>query len=163
MTSRSKFLHLRHASLLAVLFLTLTLAVRSESTPPAAGPVVMPASAPDSAQVAPDVTDQKPDDNSVVLPPIKPIAIQAERDADIGREVGGLLEQIHYLQQPITPEMSQRWLKNYFQALDQTHLFFLQSDIDEFTAKYDNNLGDILLHSDTDEAAVAPAFEIFNR
>jgi carboxyl-terminal processing protease len=163
MTSRSKFLHLRHASLLAALFLTLTLAGRSESTPPAAGPVVMPASAPDSAQVTPAVTNQKPDNAPVELPEIKPIAIQAERDADIGREVGGLLEQIHYLQQPITPEMSQRWLKNYFLTLDPTHLFFLQSDVDEFTAKYGNNLGDLLLHSDTDEASVAPAFEIFNR
>jgi carboxyl-terminal processing protease len=162
MTSRSKFLHARHASLLAALFLTLTLAGWSESTP-STGPVVMPASAPDSTHVTPAVADQKPDNAPVELPEIKPIAIQAERDADIGREVGGLLEQNHYLQQPITPEMSQRWLKNYFLALDPTHLFFLQSDVDEFTAKYGNNLGDLLLHSDTDEAAVAPAFEIFDR
>ena len=163
MTSRSKFLHLRHASLLAALFLTLTLAGRSESTPPAAGPVVMPPSALDSAQVTPTVTNQKSNDAPVELPEIKPIAIQAERDADIGREVGGLLVQNHYLQQPITPEMSQRWLKNYLLALDPTHLFFLQSDVDEFTAKYGNNLGDLLLHSDTDEVSVAPAFEIFDR
>ena len=59
--------------------------------------------------------------------------------------------------------MSQRWLKRYFETLDPTHLFFLQTDIDEFTTKYGNTLGDLLLHGDSDQAAVAPAFEIFNR
>ena len=59
--------------------------------------------------------------------------------------------------------MSQRWLRNYFIALDPTHLFFLQSDVDEFTAKYGNTLGNLLLHSDNDQTAIAPAFEIFRR
>ena len=58
--------------------------------------------------------------------------------------------------------MSQRWLGNYLLALDDNHLFFLQSDIDEFTAKYGNSLGD-LLHGDDESAAVEPAFEIFQR
>jgi carboxyl-terminal processing protease len=183
MTSRSKFLHLRHAFLLAALFLTLTLAGWSDS----AAPAVAPANAPDSAQVTPPgkilpatggdlepadspnkdktppASDRKPDDAPVELPAVKPITIHAERDAEIGHMVGELLEQNHYLQKPISPEMSQRWLKNYFLALDPTHLFFLQGDIDEFTAKYGNNLGNLLLHGDNDEAAVAPAFEIFNR
>lgn len=190
MTSRPKFLHLRHGFLLAALFLTLTLLGWSDSTPPAGtpavGPVVMPPNAPDSTQVTPPgkilpatgggldepapkadktppATDQKADDAPVVLPDVKPISIHAERDADIGHMVGELLEQNHYVQKPISPEMSQRWLKNYLNALDLTHLFFLQSDVDEFTAKYGNNLGDLLLHGDNDEAAVAPAFEIFSR
>jgi carboxyl-terminal processing protease len=107
--------------------------------------------------------DKTPDDSAVDLPPIKPLSVHADRDADIGHVVGELLEQNHYLQKPITPEMSQRWLKNYFLALDPTHLFFLQGDIDEFTAKYGNSLGDLMLHGDNDDAAVAPAFEIFDR
>ncbi len=59
MTSRPKFLHLRHASLLAALFLTLTFALWSDDTttppaPPSTGPVIMP---PISAPViAPAVT-----------------------------------------------------------------------------------------------------------
>ncbi len=186
---RSKFLHLRHAFLLAGLLLTLTLSGWSDSTTqPSAGPVVSPPASPDPAQTTvpgktlpasggalePDSTsklqsgtvtqpEQESDDAPVQLPPIQPIAIHAERDFEIGHMVGELLEQNHYLQTPITPEMSQRWLKNYFLALDPTHLFFLQSDIDEFTAKYGNNLGDLLLHGDSDEAGVAPAFEIFDR
>jgi len=189
MTSRSKFLHLRHAFFLAALFPILTLAVWSDSPAPAAGPVVTPANAPDSAQVTPPgkilpatggalepspsdipktdkmpaTTDKQSDDAPVQLPAVTPIAIHAERDAEIGHMVGELLEQNHYLQKPISPEFSQRWLKNYFLALDPTHLFFLQGDIDEFTAKYGNSLGDLLLHGDSDASAVAPAFEIFDR
>ena len=165
MTSRSKFLHLRHAFLLAALLLTLTFTGWAlDSAPPAVTPATPPAV--DAKQPpAIDVQGAKnqSDDAAVVLPPVKPIAIQTDRDFQIGHEVGGLLEDDHYLQKPITPEMSQRWLKNYFLALDPTHLFFLQGDIDEFTAKYGNSLGDLLLHGDSDEHAVAPAFEIFNR
>jgi carboxyl-terminal processing protease len=163
---------------LAALFLTLTLAGWSDSTPPAVAPVVSPTNAPDSTQVVPPGTimpaagaaaepvptsNQQSDDAPVVLPPVTPISVNADRDAEIEHIVGELLEQDHYLQTPITPEMSQRWLKNYFLSLDPTHLFFLQGDIDEFTAKYGNSLGDLLHHGDNEEAAVAPAFEIFNR
>jgi carboxyl-terminal processing protease len=97
------------------------------------------------------------------LPPLPPLIVHSERDTEIGRMVGRLIEDNHYLQTPITPDMSQRWLKNYFLALDYNHLFFLQSDIDEFTSKYGNGLGDLLMHNENEETAVAPAFEIFKR
>ncbi|MCE0521409.1 MAG: carboxy terminal-processing peptidase [Methylacidiphilales bacterium] len=171
MTPRSKFLHLRHALLLAALLPLLTFtgwaldpapsAVTPAATPTTSAPAV---NAPDNGKATDTQAAASPSDEAaVVLPPVKPISIHADRDAAIGREVGGLLEQDHYLQTPITSEMSQRWLKNYFLALDPAHLFFLQGDIDEFTAKYGNSLGDLLLRSDNDETAVAPAFEIFNR
>jgi len=180
MSSQPKFLHLRHAFLLAALFITLTLTGWSDST----GPVVTPTNAPDSSQVTPpgkvmpatggdteqdttgkDITapgSGAASDAAIQLPVVKPIAIHAERDAEIEHVVGELLEQDHYLQKPISPEMSQRWLKNYFLALDPTHLFFLQGDIDQFTNKYGNSLGD-LLHGDSEDAELAPAFEIFDR
>jgi carboxyl-terminal processing protease len=177
MASQSKFLHHRHMFLLAALFLTLPflgLAQDSaKSTPdatPGAGPgqtpgVDLPEKAKPAtpAQIVPQASAPASDDTPVTLPTITPIAIHAERDADIGHIVGELLEQNHYLQKPISPEISQRWLKNYLLALDPTHLFFLQGDVDEFTAKYGNSLGDLLLHGDNDDAVVAPAFEIFNR
>jgi len=107
--------------------------------------------------------DKQPDNTPIELPIVKPIAYNAERDFEIGRKVGELMEVNHYLQRPVDQEMSQRWLKNYLDALDYNHLFFLKSDVDEFTAKYGNNLGDLLLHSDNEDAAIAPAFDIFNR
>jgi carboxyl-terminal processing protease len=178
MTSRPKFLHLRHAFLLAALFLTLPFlgwaqdsAKSSPDPTPGAGPGQTPGidlpGVPPKPVVTPDTVAKTPasppDDAPVVLSAVKPITVHGERDAEIGHIVGELLEQNHYLQKPISAEMSQRWLKNYFLALDPTHLFFLQGDIDEFTAKYGNSLGDLLLHGDNEEAATAPAFEIFNR
>jgi carboxyl-terminal processing protease len=193
MTSRSKFLHLRHASLLAAIVLTLSLgawaddAKQTSTTPaptpgagpgqtpgidlpstptsPAGTPVKAPSTTPPlvTPDTTPAKTDEKIDDKPIELPQVKPITVHADRDAEIGHVVGQLIEQNHYLQKTISPEMSQRWLRNYFLALDPTHLFFLQSDIDEFTAKYGNNLGILLLKSDNDETAIAPAFEIFNR
>lgn len=194
MSSRSKKLHRRHLSLLAVLFLTFTATIWSDdatapaSAPPApsttdlapppgspAGTVTLPATGgtaePDvkhddkaspTTPATPDTKKTEADDAPVQIPVIKPIAVHADRDAEIQHEVGVLLEGNHYLHKPITSEMSQRWLKNYFDALDYNHLFFLQSDIDEFTNKYGNKLGD-LLHGDNEAAAVAPAFEIFSR
>jgi carboxyl-terminal processing protease len=195
MTPRSKFLHLRHAYLLAALLLTLTLTgwaldTASPTDDTAAPTIVPPTNTPGAIQATPDgkvlpatggaaepapvpkdktpattppSADQESDDAQIDLPPLKPVQVNVERDYDIGHEVGKILEGDHYLQTPISAEMSQRWLKNYYLALDPTHLFFLQSDIDEFNAKYGNNLGDLLLHNDKDDAAIVPAFEIFNR
>jgi carboxyl-terminal processing protease len=154
----------RHLLLLAALFFALLPALRADNpappsvgTPlPAGGATLEPGS--DKPKAAASVA--KTDAASVFVP--KAMVIHSERDYEIERTVGKLLEEHHYLQVPITPEMSQRWLKNYLLALDDNHLFFLQSDIDEFSAKYGNSLGD-LLHGDDEAAAVNPAFEIFQR
>jgi carboxyl-terminal processing protease len=180
MVSRSQSTPFRFTLLVAVLCLTLPVAlVALDPTPPdtatpttpakslpaTGGPTETPGPTKDKAA---DKAAKKTDDDSasseapIVLPKVKPIVYNAERDADVARVVGTLLEQRHYLQTPISPEMSQRWLKNYLDALDVFHLFFLQSDIDEFTAKYGNNLGD-LIHGSNEEALIAPAFEIYNR
>ncbi len=182
MVSPSKHLHGCHALFLAASFLTLTLTgwaqdaappATTDNTPatvapgtplPAAGGNQEPGD--DKAKgTAPASPQLKSDghDSASALSPIKPMIVHSERDAEIGRIVGKLIEDDHYLQVPITADMSQRWLKNYFLALDYNHLFFLQSDIDEFTAKYGNSLGDLLLHNDNEDIAVEPAFEIFKR
>jgi carboxyl-terminal processing protease len=176
MSSRSKHPHLRHALLLALVGLTLTTA--GQTAAPAAddlNPAAPATTAPASATTAPAPASSStvaapaaakssgptaPADTA--LPAVQPITVHADRDYEISHMVARQIETDHYLQTPITAEISQRWLKNYFKTLDPTHLFFLQSDIDEFTAKYGNNLGD-LVHGSDAAAAVAPAFEIFNR
>ena len=166
MVSTSKQLHGNHMLALVASFLTFSLSGWAQDAAPApSGTQALPAAGANQEPGGSDAAKNKTLKTSSTLnePPIKPLVIHADRDADIGRTVGRLVEQNHYLQTPITPEMSQRWLKNYFLSLDYNHLFFLQSDIDEFTAKYGNNLGDLLMHSDSDEEAVAPAFEIFKR
>ena len=189
MASRSQTTHHRHTLLLAALFLTLIVVVRAQDpAPPVASPLPPAGSKVLPAKGGPDVRM-----TSAIRPSrfrrwhkqrqgfaakqrrtitlliqfcrlrSSRIAVHSERDAEIGHTVGMLLQENHYLQRPIDAEMSQRWLKNYLKALDYNHLFFLQSDIDEFTNKYGNNLGDLLLHNNSEAAAVVPAFEIFNR
>ncbi len=187
MPSRSQSTHSRYLFLVAALFLTLVFpgwaldpapapapTDSSQVTPPgkvlpatdgnseSTGTKTPPVSSPAAAPVKDEAT-AKSDDTPVQLPAIKPIDIHADRDAAIGRKVGEILQGNHYLQIPISPEISQRWLKNYLDALDYNHLFFLQSDVDEFTNKYGNNLGDLLLNGKSEEASIAPAFEIFDR
>ncbi len=169
MIPRSKKPNGLHALLLVALFLTFAFSSWADETNQAPLKQVVPPSAPGDNQ--PDLgkikapvdtteSDTKPDPKRK---PIKPMTVNAERDYEISHIVADLLERGHYLGKQIDPEMSQRWLSNYFLALDPNHLFFLQSDVDDFTAKYGGDLGERLLHGESEEAAVAPAFEIFQR
>jgi carboxyl-terminal processing protease len=148
--------------LLSALFLVVALAVRAQDSA-ATMPSTNAPGTPLPAAGANQEPSPTPANANAAAPPIKPIVVHSERDAEIGRIVGRLVEEDHYLQVPITADMSQRWLKNYLQALDYNHLFFLQSDVDEFTTKYGNTLGDLLMHSDDESTAIAPAFDIFKR
>jgi carboxyl-terminal processing protease len=117
---------------------------------------------PPTLQGAPATTSAPVGAEAAAPVPPKQMVVRADRDFEIERTVGRLLEEHHYLQRPIDAEMSQRWLGLYLRALDENRIFFLQSDIDEFTKKYGNSLGD-LLHGDDEAAAVSPAFDIFQR
>jgi len=91
--------------------------------------------------------------------------------APVAATVARMLEQGHYLH-PLSlseknpprlesepPEsMSERVLKNYFNILDYTHLYFTKGDIDEFTQRFSSTLAADILHGDL----TAPR-EIFTR
>ena len=73
----------------------------------------------------------------------------------VGMVISKLLEERHYNAKRVDETMSKEMLKNYLNALDYNHLFFLQSDVDgfqHFTTELDNDLivGDC-----------KPAFEIY--
>ncbi len=78
-------------------------------------------------------------------------------DGQIGFVVGKLLDQEHYSRAPLDDTKSQQFLRMYLDDLDYNHLFFLQSDIQDFQ-KYETVLDDAILHSD-----VQPGFDVFNR
>jgi len=59
--------------------------------------------------------------------------------------VGRLLEQGHYTRRKLDADLSKQFLKNYLDSIDYTHLFFTQADIDAFTTKYGEALGDDVL------------------
>src|ERR1700757_4368410 len=57
---------------------------------------------------------------SVAVPPV-----QAKSDAEqICVSVGRLLEEGHYTHQQLNADMSQKFLRNYLELLDFSHLFF---------------------------------------
>lgn len=80
------------------------------------------------------------------------------RNGKIAQLVGRILEQYHYNQQPFDNQMSQKMVKGYMDVLDYSHLIFLQSDLDEFLARYGNELDKYTVRADA-----SPAFVIFQR
>src|SRR5207253_2214364 len=75
-----------------------------------------------------------------------PPALQAKSDAEqICVSVGRLLEEGHYTHQQLNAEMSQKFLRNYLELLDFSHLFFTQKDVDALTGKYGTALADDVL------------------
>jgi carboxyl-terminal processing protease len=95
---------------------------------------------------------------AVALAGIVPQSIQAKSDAEqICVSVGRLLEEGHYTHQPLNAEMSQKFLRNYLELLDFSHLFFTQKDVDALTAKYGTALADDVLLGN-----LKPAYEIYD-
>src|SRR2546430_12023146 len=95
---------------------------------------------------------------AVALISTTPQALQAKSDAgQICVSVGRLLEEGHYTHQQLNAEMSQKFLRNYLELLDFSHLFFTQKDVDAVTAKYGTALADDVLLGN-----LKPAYEIYD-
>src|SRR2546423_3298096 len=95
---------------------------------------------------------------AVALMTVPPQPLQAKSDAEqICVSVGRLLEEGHYTHQPLNAEMSQKFLRNYLELLDFSHLFFTQKDGDALTAKYGAALADDVLLGN-----LKPAYEIYD-
>src|SRR6266576_3942168 len=87
-----------------------------------------------------------------------PQALQAKSDAEqICVSVGRLLEEGHYTHQQLNAEMSQKFLRNYLELLDFSHLFFTQKEVDALTAKYGTALADDVLLGN-----LKPSYEIYD-
>ena len=95
---------------------------------------------------------------AVALITVPPQPVQAKSDAEqICVSVGRLLEEGHYTHQQLNAEMSQKFLRNYLELLDFSHLFFTQKDVDALTAKYGAALSDDVLLGN-----LRPAYEIYD-
>jgi carboxyl-terminal processing protease len=79
-------------------------------------------------------------------------------DADIAEVEAGLLQNFQYCRHPFDAEISSRFLDRYLETLDYTHLYFIQSDTNEFE-KYRTNLN-VLTQVDHD---TSPCRVIFSR
>ena len=65
-------------------------------------------------------------------------------EASIARVTATILERGHYLRQPFNDEVSAKFLDRYLDALDNLHLYFLQSDVKEFDV-YRHSLDELTL------------------
>ena len=59
--------------------------------------------------------------------------------------IGQLLEQGHYSQRKLDPNMAKQILETYLESLDYNKLFFTQQDIDQIRNEYGSGLGDDIL------------------
>jgi carboxyl-terminal processing protease len=82
-------------------------------------------------------------------------------DGNIAYITARLLEEFHYTQHPFDTEMSEKFYDSYLDAYDPQHVYFLQSDIDEFS-HYRTNL-DLLTFGSHGQADVSPAYKIYAR
>jgi carboxyl-terminal processing protease len=82
-------------------------------------------------------------------------------DGNIAYITARLLEEFHYSQHPFDESISKKFYDGYLDYYDPQHLYFLQSDIDEFS-HFRTNL-DVLTLGSHGQADVHPAFKIFNR
>jgi carboxyl-terminal processing protease len=96
-------------------------------------------------------------------PPLSPPAALKPDPTDgrIAFWTARLLEEFHYLQQPLDAAMSKKFFDGYVELLDPYHENFLQSDLAEFAA-YRTNLDTLTIgrHNTSD---LTPAFVIFAR
>lgn len=90
-----------------------------------------------------------------------PLMTPGPNDGNVAYITARLLEEFHYSQHPFDAEISKKFYDDFLNAFDPQHLFFLQSDVDEFS-HYRTNL-DVLTLGSHGQANVKPAFEVFNR
>lgn len=74
------------------------------------------------------------------------------------RQVSLLLDRAHYLDQSLDREMGKKILETYFDNLDASRTLLLQSDVDEFMAKYGDTYAERLKRGD-----LTAGIEIFER
>ncbi len=86
------------------------------------------------------------------------VEFSPEQASVITKVVGTILDQAHYRKLRLDDEISARHLDNYLNSFDYLHLFFLQSDVDEFERAYKNELDDRTKAADS-----SAGFVIFKR
>ena len=67
-----------------------------------------------------------------------------------------LLQDHHFVGARLTEEKAREWIRNYLEALDYNHAFFLESDVKAFQDSYAPALAKLTQRGD-----VSPAYEIF--
>lgn len=153
-------------AIFGVLAVTLALGAAGIAVQPRSSTRTNPSPALANITDAPKVASTKPagpvsEDSTAVasaLPGTKTAGKDGMTDGGlIARVLSQLLGTVHYAQHPMDDEMSNRFLERILDELDPQHLFFFQTDLNEFE-KYRTTLDDLTLKGD-----VSPAQVIFGR
>ncbi len=99
--------------------------------------------------------DQRAGSGGTVLPP--GAVAPAERQRQLARRIGNILEEAHYRRASIDDRMSPEIFDRYVDSLDSQRSYFLASDIAEFTS-LQNRFDDMIRSGELE-----PAFLIFAR
>ncbi len=78
----------------------------------------------------------------------------------VGREMSRMLKNGHYARLPFNEKLSARFFDVYIETLDPAKLYFLKSDIENFSKKYKSNLH-ALLENENALPAASEIFEVF--
>src|SRR3977135_4439531 len=70
--------------------------------------------------------------------------VEGSNDANIAKVTTSIFEGAHYLRKPFNDEVSSKFLDRYLDALDNLHLYFVQSDLMEFDT-YRHSLDELTL------------------
>jgi len=91
--------------------------------------------------------------------PLLPLQPSAQ-DRIVTQSFVDVLEHLHISQRTLDQTLSKEAFRLYIKSFDSRKMFFYQSDIDEFKAKYELNLCDCIKQH---PVKLDPAFEIYNR
>jgi len=89
-----------------------------------------------------------------------PALVPGPNDGRIAYVTARLLEEYHYSMHPLDKEMSEKFFDGYLDSLDPQHLYFLKSDVAEFS-HYRTNLDTLTINRG--QADLTPAYQIFER
>ncbi|EEF60699.1 carboxyl-terminal protease [Pedosphaera parvula Ellin514] len=104
-------------------------------------------------------TSDQPAQTNENLKPLIPVKLAPQpNDGWIADLTARMLEQLHFLHQPLDQKISSKFLDRYIDTLDPQHIHFLQSDIADFE-KYRTVLGELTRK----QHDTSPAYVIFNR
>jgi len=110
-----------------------------------------------NAAAAPDNTNTSPALHTNAPPELTP----GPNDGRIAYLTARLMEEYQYLKQPLDKDLSEKFFDGYLDSLDPQHVYFLKSDLAEFTSCRTNL--DRLTINNRGVADLTPAYQIYRR
>ncbi|MDR2345920.1 MAG: carboxy terminal-processing peptidase [Planctomycetaceae bacterium] len=124
-------------------------------------PITPPSTQPESSDQEAGGTPEGSRDKTSKIEYVSPLPlVPGIREQTIAKLFINQLERHHISQKKIDPEISKEAFRIYLKSLDPFKMYFYQSDVDEFTKKYEAQFAD---YAKQKRNSLTPAFDIYNR